>query len=414
MIKKALIIGIFILLCLQLLLNISYADNAEVLPKGVSRLGVETSFYFPIDQRYNPDGNVEDIAIDFNTSLNSSVFPALSLVETAFGMPAGSATMGSSVVSFEYSFQNINLALQYGVTDKLSAGIVIPYRWEGNDVSAILNTSSATVGKNATINSLAPLAFPGTVPLTTEDVQNLLGNGLDINSDGTIDVPGFGFKRFETWSDNGFLDIEAGLRYQYLKTEGWRLAFTGGARFPTGKVDDPDNLVDYGRGSGAFTLLFRFNNDYTGIKNLVLNGTVRYDLVLPDRETRRVPDDVNRPLTDNKEEVKRNLGDVVELEASGKYTFLEGFNVSLLYKYGFKFKDHISGDQGFLYESLEDETDYKEHIYTAGLSYTTVPMYMEKRFPVPLDVSISYRNRFAGANNIFKSEYVGLGVQIFF
>jgi len=185
-------------------------------------------------------------------------------------------------------------------------------------------------------------------------------------------------------------------------------------RFPTGEVDDPDNLVDYSLGKGAYALLFRLNNDYTGIRNLLLNATVRYDLLIPDKEVQRVPDDVNNPITVNKENVERNLGDVFEFELSGKYEFPKGFDLSLLYKYGFKLKDDISGVKGFAYESLEEETDWTEHVFIACLSYSTVPLYMDKKFPVPLTSSLSYRNRFAGSNNVLKSQYIALGLQVFF
>jgi len=414
MTKKIGVVCLFFLLTYLLGLNISYADNAEVLPKGVSRAGVNGKFYSSVDERYNPDGDAEDVAADFNTTLDSSVFPDLGLVEAGFGLPAGSANIGDSVVSFEYDFTIVELAFQYGITDRLTVGIMIPYWDVKNDVSTRLDTSNATVGKSAALNTLAPMGFLDTVPLTTQDAQNLIGSGLDINGDGTVDIQGFGYEPIQTWSDSGLSDIEVGCRYQYFKTEDWRLAFTGGVRFPTGEVDDPDNLVDYGFGSGAYALLFQLNNDYIGIENLVLNATFRYDLVLPDKETRRVPDSVDQPFTTNKEEVDRDLGDVIELEASGKYQFSQAFSFSLLYKYGFGSKDEISGNEGFNYKSLEDETDYTEHVGIIGLSYSTITLFKAKKFPVPLAASISYRNRFAGSNNVLKSQYIGLGLQVYF
>ena len=69
---------------------------------------------------------------------------------------------------------------------------------------------------------------------------------------------------------------------------------------------------------------------------------------------------------------------------------------------------------GFNYKSLEDETDQKEHIIIARLSYSTLPLYLEKKFPVPLDASIFYRDRFAGDNNLLKSQYIGFGLGVYF
>lgn len=185
-------------------------------------------------------------------------------------------------------------------------------------------------------------------------------------------------------------------------------------RFLTGDEDDPDNLNDVEFGEGVYALLFHLNNDYVGIPNLVLNGTFRYELKLPDEEVLRVPDDVNRPITANKEEVDRNLGDVVEFEALGTYHLPEGLSFSLLYRFGYWSKDDISGSLGFNYEALEAETRRREHLGIVGLSYSNVPLlYREKKFPLPFDFFVKYRNRFAG-KNFLKSEWIGVGLSVYF
>jgi len=382
--------------------RLSYGDSAEVLPKGIFRGDVEYSYYLPIDEKFDPDGNEQGLADDYNTNLNSNVFPDLSLVEAGFEMPAGSASLGDSVVDFEYKIDEVDLKFFYGITDKFSIGTKIPYYWIKNDVNASLDTLNATVGKNPFVpGGVAPLQIPGTVPFTTNDIQNLLGQG-------------FGYKPVETWSGNGIGDIEAGGRYQYLKTENWRLAFTGALRLPTGEVDDPDSLVDVAFGSGAWAMLFRSNNDYTGIKNVILNATLEYDLVLPDHETVRVPDDVNRPLTTNKENVDRDLGDIFRLKLSGAYAFSEGFGFYLFYSYAFQLKDKISGDQGYNYESLEEETDWTYHEYKVGLSYSTIPLFRKKEFPIPLFASLEFEDVFAGTNNFLKQQLFTFKVGVFF
>jgi hypothetical protein len=413
----------------------AYADDAIVLPRGVSRLSIANHFYLSFDQRYNPHGNVEDIAADFNTSLDSRILPALVPLSPLLGEMA---SLGDTTVAFDYDLTILYFEAGYGITDRFTAGVRLPYWWLTNTVRGQLHSgpeSSANVGLNPAFGRpgqppLAPLARGG-VPLTTEDVQQLIGPGLP-------GLPGFGFQRFDSFSDQGPGDLEVGFRYQYLRTQAWQLAFGGGARFPTGSVDDPDNLTDVGFGTGAYALLFRFNHDYVisslwqegqgttseetlggrapGITpgTVVLNGTLRYDLVLPDKQLKRVPDHVNNPLTTNKEHVSRDLGDVIELEVSAKYNLLTGFTVSSLYKYGFKLKDHVSGTQGFAYSSLEDETNYTEQIFIVGIAYSTFPLYLQKKFPLPLTTALSYRSRFAGSNNVTNSDYIGLGLEVLF
>ena len=395
--------------------RLSIAEDAQVLPRGVFRASLDGRFYWPVNKKYNPDGHLEDLAADYNQRvLDSTAFPSLSNVEAYYGMPPGSANIGTSLVSFQYKFTDLFFSLTYGLTDRVTVGFTLPYYWQKNNVRAKLDTSNATVGKNQTENTLAPLSEEGTVPLTTQDALDLLGRGLDINGDGSIDIPGYGYEKFATWSERGIGDLEVGARIQYFSTDTWKLAFTGGVRFPTGKLDDPDDLVDLDFGSGAYALLFRFNHDYEVVKNLVLNGTLEYDLVLPEKVTLRIPDDVNQPLTFNRERVRRDIGDIVGLKVSAGYSFWKGFSASVLYHFEGKWEDNVSGNRGYNYRSVEEETDTQSHVYVLGLSYSTLPLFTEKKFPIPLCVTLAYRDRFAGRNNALDTQYIHLGLQLFF
>jgi hypothetical protein len=396
--KRVSTIILSVMMCSVLLPAANHADNAAVMPKGVTGMDLSGKFYFPIDKKYNDSGNVEDAAKDFNAELDSSVFQDLSALDP---FVSGRASIGKSVVSFKYDVSEYELLIQRGITDQLTLGIKIPYRIVKNTVNASLDTSTANVGKNPFIpGGVAPLSFPRTRPFTSADVQNLLSKN-------------YGYKPVETWSDEGLMDIEAGFRYQYFKTDKWRLAFTGAVRFPTGKVDDPDNLADVGFGDGVYALRFFLNNDYTGIEKFLFNATLNYDLLFPGKEVLRVPASVDQPITANKEEVDRNIGDYFKLDLSASYEFLKGSSAFLEYEYDYKFKDSISGNQGFAYDQLEAQSDMQSHIYKIGLSYSTIPLFQEKKFPIPLLAYILYRDRFAG-QNVFKSQYVEVGVSIYF
>jgi hypothetical protein len=401
---------IILLLCSTTTFGIvkkSFADSAEVLPKGVSRLDVTSNLYFPVKKQFNDDGDEEDVAADYNTSLDSRYFPDLALVEAGFGLPAGSGTLGNSIVSFEYEFTDLIFTYQYGLTDKLTLGIYIPYWWQKTKVDARLDSSNATIGRNPLWGQvgdpfgtpLIPIALGG-IPLTTEDILTLL-------------TEEYGYKRLGTWSDSGISDIEIGGRYQYYDSEKWRLAFTGGMRLPTGEVDDLDNLVDEAFGDGAYVLIARLNNDYKVSKNLLLNATIGYELPLSYHEQKRILYDANDPITDIKETVEIDPGDSIKFEASGKYEFTKAVSCYILYKYAHKDKDKVTSPIRVRYQSLEDETDVISHIAIVGLSYSTLSLYMEKKFPIPLDFSISYRTRFAG-KNIFKSKYIILRFSAYF
>jgi hypothetical protein len=389
-----------------------HADNALVLPKGRALADITYYHYFDIDERYNPDGKVENIAVDYNADLNSNIFPGLQALNQFVG---GQASVGRSVVDFTLVYRWTEVTLSYGLLDRLTVGVLIPVNYSKNRVRARLDATTANVGKNAALNSVAPLRVPGTVPLTTEDVQDLLGAGLDINGDGRVEVPGFGFKRFESWSGFGVGDIELLARYQFVNTAFWRFAMTSGVRLPTGRVDDPDDLTDLPFGDGQTDLITRLHLDYVPVRPLLLNLTLRYDIQLPDKQEKRVLDNVNQPITANKEKVSRNLGDILEVEVLGSYDITKVLSAGAKYRFTTKVaQDSIDGDLGFNYGSLESETKTTSHMFFVLLGLSTVRLYQEKHFPVPLSFSVAYRNRFAGRDNVTRSEYISFSLTGYF
>jgi hypothetical protein len=71
------------------------------------------------------------------------------------------------------------------------------------------------------------------------------------------------------------------------------------------------------------------------------------------------------------------------------------------------------GRKGFRYRTLEEETETEDHIYIVALRYSTLALYAQNRFPIPLGAYIGYREKFAG-RNVLKSRYIGIGVDIYF
>lgn len=401
-----------------LCVNIWADDNsARVLPQGVSLLDATFYYYFPIEKRYGSEGDSEDLAADFNNNLNSQVFPGLSGLDPLVG---GNATLGQTVVNSSLTSRLSEFNLAYGLTDQLALVVKIPYAYVKNEIQSGLDASQANVGKNPLFGTpsdpfhspLIPIAAGGTL-LSDEDIQNLLGKGLDVNQDGVTDVPGYGYQRFKTFSDNGIGDIEFYGKYQFYNQKPWWLAMAAGLRLPTGKVKDIDNLAALDFGDGQTDIMFRFHADYRATKELQLNFTTRYDLQLPDRQTLRVLDSVDQPLTGNIEEVDRNLGDIFGLDLTGLYQFTPEWSASLRYSFTRKFQDDIDGNLGFSYSSLEQESDSENQRVALTFGYSTLPQYQEKKIKAPFYANVAYRHRFAGKNAVI-SRYISLNIGVLF
>jgi hypothetical protein len=421
--------AVVLFVCLFLLVGMagrsyaeSIAQSADVLPKGVFRAGIESDTYLPVDTRFDAEGHPFNLDRYFNATLNSSIFSGLSALDPLTGGP-GTANIGRSVVNFDYNFAELTAGLSYGVTDRLTVGIAIPYEWWSADVTKVrLNTKNATVGKNPFFGQpgdpfggapLIPIKLGG-IPLTTGDAQALIGPGLTIN--GKPAIPGYGYERLESVSDNGIEDIQVGARYQYFRNDNWKLASQFGVVFPTGTIKDPDNLVGRWTGTGAYALSFGLNNDYTGIKNLVLDASVRYDYFLPMHQVVRITNFEHPivPLT-SEDNAKIELGDILTIYGSGTYTFAEGWDLSVAYRYQAKVqKDKASGTKKLAYSLYSFETDWTDNLISGGISYSTIPLFKAKKFPVPLKAGVEYQYTFAGTNNDLKVEIVALKLAVFF
>ena len=160
-------VRMILLLVLYLLCSghVALADDALVLPRGRWYVSAEARFSLPITRRFTPEGGTEDFATDVNRELHSVVFPDVRLVEAACGLPEGSATFGRSVVTFEQSIQISTVQAAYGLTDRLSVGVRVPYWIQENQVQAALDSRTATVGFNPAVpGGIAPLGVPGQTP----------------------------------------------------------------------------------------------------------------------------------------------------------------------------------------------------------------------------------------------------------
>jgi hypothetical protein len=393
-------------------------DDAVVLPKGYFRLMFDGQFFIPFTNRYNDNGDSVPMGQPYSVPLNSVTFPALAPLNAFAG---GNATLGNSQVDIKRHLQQYLFQPAYGLTDRLTIGMNIQYVSVRNQVTANVDSSAATVGFTTVASpfgpagSIAPIALvPGTRRATTQDIQNLLRTQ-------------FGLSPVQTFNADGIGDIEIGGRYQYYRGEYVRAAFTGGARIPTCRTDDPNNLVDVGWGTGAYALLSHFNFDLMFQKDglgkrlgfpapgeLLINTTVRYEYNLPNTQQARV---CNPNLICNNidNDTKRKLGDVIAVDVSAKVGMLfDGLIFVPRYFYQYKFKDAYSGDNpNFTYGDLAIDTQSTQHLYFLSLVYSTVPIVGQGKFWFPASFSVTFRDRFAGTN-VVDSRYIGFNAQFFF
>ena len=88
------------------------ADDAAVLPRGISRAYWDFYRYQSTTQRYNADGKREDLAFPFtNAALDSGVLTSLAPLDA---FVPGKATIGNVSVEYQYDIDVLDLGYSYG------------------------------------------------------------------------------------------------------------------------------------------------------------------------------------------------------------------------------------------------------------------------------------------------------------
>ncbi|MDX1412120.1 MAG: hypothetical protein R3351_08170, partial [Nitrospirales bacterium] len=339
--------------------SVAYGENATVLPKGAWQIANETWIFLPIDSRYDNDGNVVSLGAPLSRNL-TPLFPPLP--PNPFLMQP--ANVGSSLVNISLDQTEIYFTPAYGITDRLSVGAFIRWIEQDTNISAAIDSSQANTGTSPLlISAMNPLGLgapcftvgcetggplPGTEPLTIEDLQNA--------------ITAAGFQPLTNWSESGFGDTDVGGRYQYYRAENMRSAVTAGVQLPTGKEDDPDNLLDRRFGTETWGLIFQHQNDVlfdfgltpaagAGLAKRLgfpspgsgfLTTDFHYNLFFPQDITLRVCPP-SAPICATKANVTRDLGDQIEAQFRLTYGLIKGFILRPQFDFRYQFKTNISG-----------------------------------------------------------------------
>ncbi len=398
--------------------HVAIADDARVLPAGVSRGYVDFYHYHPTTHRYSPDAEREPLSAPFDdATLDETVFTVLA----PFGP---GVSLGDVEVDYEYAIDVVDLGYAYGVNDRLSIGFHLPYIRIRNDIDIEFDNSGANIGFDIGGN---PCALPGAgcAALDEDGVQNLIETT-------------YGIERVDDWQREGIGDLELGAKYLLHRQRDHALAITGGLRIPSGYEDDADLLNDVAWSYGNYAVLLRLHYDFL-LSNtwqdlpssldaalplpgdLVFNLTLRYDYMLPDDRIMRIGDTPDQLFTNNRERVDRELGDLYNFELSLRYQASPALSLFTTLTRAWKDKDRISGDLGYNYATLEAYTDSKQQIIVVGLDYSTLAAWRDQQSGLPLEFSLAYRERFEGegpragqANPVLYTRGLVAGLTLYF
>lgn len=211
-------------------------------------------------------------------------------------------------------------------------------------------------------------------------------------------------------------DIRLVVKHQLDKQDNSATALKLELVAPTGQTLDPDKAVDMASGDGQWDIGVGMVSEYRLNSNVSFAGYAGYLFQLEKTAEKRIPTESDSKITpDSDNNTLVDLGDQINLQASVRLDFWNGFTFLNGYSYQHKGEDRYSGNlyASSRYDYLERDTEQTMHAYISGLGFSTIPLFKQKKFKVPLQANLFYTSVFEG-RNILKDDIVTFEMAIFF
>lgn len=377
----------------------AFAAYYDVLPKGVRNLTYQYTLTGEITGRYTNSGNLQGYNINANINadsikgINAAVDTYLGTLSAedyknfSFGTFQGNATSKVKVQG---------LGGGYGLTEKVTLYGFIPF------YSAVvdLNINRTQKGQNNVGGAVQLENLP--------DVDVRLIQSLFVNY--------YNYQPLGRWEANDFGDLEMGALYQLRKWRNAGALMNVGFVAPTGKTDNPDILQDIAFGDGQWDAFFEFGVGYTFggmFSDFSFDQWNRVTYQFPYDTEVRLPSSSSFPVTSAKGNAHIKLGNKAQTNVQGNYRISDSWSSALTYSLEYKEKDDYKTSNHDSDVILEDATEKITHTGRVSLNFSTVGLFQQKRFFLPLSFNLAGQSIFAGKNTP-KYERVDFQVRMFF
>lgn len=374
-----------------------YIETAQVLPAGVwdpQFLNVAMS----IDSRFDGAGQVQPLGAPLNKNLTwqdligSQKSPKQQeLVQATIKYsgvnPDGGPGSTTGVVNTYVDVKAPVLAV--GVTDRLSLAAVVP----------IMNVSiSADTGF---VKSQDGQKWADTLYNLNADQSNVAVTQL--NNAINQKLESSGYQPLQSRSFTAVGDVQLIGMYALYKDRKNLWTLKSITVLPTGTAPSADLAVDVPTGDGRLQQGLELLYERTLPWDLKWTSYGGYQALLPNQMVRRIPTEMNNPISADQEALTRNWGSQVKLGTWGQYQFIQtGLLMGAGYTFQFLSKTSYSGGTLYAperYSYLEDLTP-SETLHTGTLiaGFSTVEWYLNKKFFYPFRAYLMYSHPLAGRN----------------
>ena len=208
-----------------------------------------------------------------------------------------------------------------------------------------------------------------------------------------------GYLPLQNWTGQGLGDTQLVLKNRTFETGIFALATQAVVTAPTGRMDDPDNLLDKGFGDGQWDVALGTvaEESLSGlVDGLSVSQYIRYVEQLPSKRTLRLVTS-SETIEVPKARVMFDLGNRFESGAAAHLATQTGWGGVLGYNYSYKSSDRydVPVETRIV---LEKDTIETLHQAEAELVYSAVPAFRRGSIPVPFELKLAYKRQITSRN----------------
>jgi hypothetical protein len=206
------------------------------------------------------------------------------------------------------------------------------------------------------------------------------------------------FNRLENWSATGLGDLQLAAKWQFLKGEALSSSLMGGVVMPTGRRDDPNNLLDKGFGDGQWDLIAQNTWDQPlSNSGVTISESAKYTHQLPSAKTVRLSSEAET-IEVGSTQARFKLGDKVEGTANAQYSNDLGIVGGAGYVFSTKNSDTYRNVPEETKRYLERDTFEQQHLIEMEIGYSGVPAYKRGELPAPFETRLNYKRQLSSRN----------------
>ena len=363
------------------------------LPKGVRTLVYHHLFTdtiqgtFDMNGAYNSLKMSADIGADALYGIDISIDAYLN--DLALNHPADYDAFSLGTYDIDAAARvHVNaLAIGYGVTDRLTAYVFTPHFTADVNVNV---TKTKVENYDAILDSMG-VSAENLPAINDRMIQSVLVNY-------------YGYKPLGSWHGKEFGDTELGFMYRPVSGKKWGLLVTPGVIIPTGREDDQDILQDFAFGDGQWDTFLEVGWGFAW-RTIEFDVWSRYTYQFPTNKIIRLPESESVPITDRKGLSRVKLGNKLSANLQGHFILNPILTLSILHTLDYKGKDNYESNFAAADRYWEGNTKMFAQSYKLTLETTTVKLFKEEIFWVPLTLYFSYKRNYAGINTPFYSQY---------